>query len=104
MIFSISSAIFVRSTLGNSEKFVKVIKKNIENVFTTLKELIDERQYRHEFLFSNSAFQVLMSLAEFRFVFQMIQVLVFLAAPHWKSYPGRVGLLLSLPCTCIGHH
>ena len=56
---ALSSAIFVESTLGNSEKFVgenvkvkvKVIKKNIENVCTTLKELIDERQYRHEFLF-----------------------------------------------------
>ena len=56
---AVSSAIFVESTLRNSEKFVrenvkikvKVIKKNIENVCTTLKELIDERQYRHEFLF-----------------------------------------------------
>ena len=56
---AVSSAIFVESTLGNSEKFVgenvkykvKAIKKHIENVCITLEELIDERQHRHELLF-----------------------------------------------------
>ena len=50
---ALSSAIFVESTLGNSEKSIeeKVKVKNIENVCITLEELIDERQYRQELLF-----------------------------------------------------
>ena len=50
---ALSSAIFVESTLGNSEKSVeeKVKVKNIENVCIMLDELIDERQHRQELLF-----------------------------------------------------
>ena len=50
---ALSSAIFVESTLGNSEKSVeeKVKVKNIENVCIMLEELIDERQHRQELLF-----------------------------------------------------
>ena len=48
---ALSSAIFVESTLGNSEKSVEEKVKNIENVCITLEELIDERQHRQELLF-----------------------------------------------------
>ena len=48
---AVSSAIFVESTLGNSEKSVEEKVKNIENVCITLEELINERQHRHELLF-----------------------------------------------------